>query len=149
MHKKNYKAAGKFIAESRLWPENLGVGKPYSEDIDMRLEDWMDYVCLIQLKKTKEADEMLNRIIQFEPQMIDNTVMNFLPANALATAWAFEQLNRKDEAIPWLNKQIEAFPGSTLLMWSKAMYEQRSDFVLHKNQKDANVRIIEQLINPE
>ena len=47
MQKKNYKASLKFISEARLWPENLGVGKPYDEDIDYRLEDWMTYSAII------------------------------------------------------------------------------------------------------
>ena len=29
------------IAEARLWPCNLGVGKPYDENIDSGLEDWL------------------------------------------------------------------------------------------------------------
>lgn len=29
------------IAEARLWPRNLGVGKPYDENIDLGLEDWL------------------------------------------------------------------------------------------------------------
>jgi hypothetical protein len=144
MQSKNFKGALKFISEAGLWPENLGVGKPYSEDIDMRLENWMNYLCFQQLKRTSEAEEMLNLIIKFKPR-IDNTVRNFLPANALITAYAFERLNRKDEATQWLNSQIEDFPKSRLLLWSKAKFEKDSVFVLSENEKDANVRIIEQL----
>ena len=144
MQKKNYKAALKFISEARLWPENLGVGKPYTEDIDMRLEDWMDYLCYQQRMKTTKAEEMLKRIIQFEPR-VDNTVRNFLPENALVTAWAFERLNRGDEAMPWINEQIEVFQENKLLLWSKAMFEKDNGFILHENEKDANVRIIEKL----
>ena len=33
MKNKQYKKALKFIAEAKLWPQNLGVGKPYQEDI--------------------------------------------------------------------------------------------------------------------
>jgi hypothetical protein len=144
MQKKNFKPALKFIGEAALWPENLGVGQPYPEEIDMRLEYWMNYLCLQQLKRTSEAGEMLKMITKFEPR-IDNTVRNFLPANALVTAWAYEKLNNKNEATMWLNKQIGFFPGIKLILWSKSVFEGDKSFVLNEGEKDANVRIIEQL----
>ena len=94
MQKKNYKASLKFITEARQWPENLGVGKPYDEDIDYRLEDWMTYLCYHKMKKNSEADAVLKNIVKFEPK-VENTVRNFLPANTLVTAWAYEALNQK------------------------------------------------------
>src|SRR6185503_13040941 len=39
MRNKDYKKALQFISESRLWPENLGEGKPYDADIDERLKN--------------------------------------------------------------------------------------------------------------
>ncbi len=145
MQKKNYKAALKFIGEAGLWPENLGVGQPYIEDIDMRLENWMNYLCYNQLKKISEAEEMLALVIKFQPR-VENTVRNFLPSNALVTAWAFEKLSKRDEATQWLDSQVKAFPNNKLLLWSKAKFLKDNAFVLTENEKDANARIIEQLI---
>jgi hypothetical protein len=146
MQKKNFGSALKLINEARLWPENLGVGKPYDEDIDMRLENWMTYLCDQKMKKTAEANDMLNRIIGFEPK-VDNTVRNFFPANALVSAWAFGRLNRGDEAIQFINRQIKYFPNYRLLLWSKAVYEKDKTFILADNEKEANSRIIEQLMS--
>ena len=53
MQKKNYKKALQFISASKLWPLNLGVGKPYDEDIDMRLEDWMSYLIYEKTGKSR------------------------------------------------------------------------------------------------
>ena len=145
MEKKNYNGALKFIKQADLWPENLGVGKPYEEDIDMRLENWMSYLCLNGLKKSQEARAKLDLIIKFKPG-IENTVRNFLPSNAIVTAWSYETLGRKDEGLKWLDSQIAAFPRSKLIEWSKAVYTNDADFVLNENDKDANARIIEQLI---
>ena len=145
MQKKNYKAALKFIGEAGLWPENLGVGQPYIEDIDMRLENWMNYLCFNQLKKTSEAEEMLALVIKFQPR-VENTVRNFLPSNALVTAWAFEKLSKRDEATQWLDSQVKNFPNNKLLLWSKAKFLKDNSVVLSENEKDANARIIEQLI---
>ena len=55
MRAKDYNAALKFINAAKLWPENLGAGKPYQEDIDERLEDWLLYDCYDKLRQTKEA----------------------------------------------------------------------------------------------
>jgi hypothetical protein len=96
------------------------------------------------MKKTVEAEDMLKSIIKFEPR-IDNTVRNFLPANALVTAWAYERLNRKSEATQFINQQVKYFPDYKLLLWSKAVFEKDKSFVLPENEKDANARIIEQL----
>jgi hypothetical protein len=146
MKKNNYKAALKLIDQARLWPENLGVGKPYPEDIDTRMEDWMNYLCLVQQKRTSDAEKVLNRIIQFEP-LVDNTVRNFYPSNSLVTVWAYEKLNRRNDAGQWLNRQINEFPDHKLLVWSKAMFEHDKNFILKESDKDVNVRIIEQLIS--
>ncbi|HAM09510.1 MAG TPA: DUF5107 domain-containing protein [Bacteroidales bacterium] len=145
MEKKNYNGALKFIKQADLWPENLGVGKPYEEDIDMRLENWMSYLCLTGLKKSPEAQTKLDVIIKFRPG-IENTVRNFLPSNAIITAWTYEKMDRKDEGLKWLDSQIAAFPKSKLIEWSKAVFTNDSGFFLNEGDKDANARIIEQLM---
>ena len=125
---------------------NLGVGKPYDEDIDTRLEDWMNYLCFNKLSKPSEAEKMLNRIIGFHP-VIENTVRNFTPANTLVTAWALERLNRKNEAVAFIDRQIKDFPEYRNLLWSKAIFENNRNYSIPENNKDANIRIIEQLIS--
>ena len=145
MDKKNYNGALKFIKQADLWPENLGVGKPYEEDIDTRLENWMSYLCLTGMKNSSEAQAKLDLIVKFKPG-IENTVRNFLPSNAIITAWTYEKLDRKDEGLKWLDSQIAAFPKSKLIEWSKAVFTNNTGFVLSESDKDANARIIEQLI---
>ncbi len=39
---KKYKEAKLKIAESRLWPMNLGVGEPYAEEKNELLADWLE-----------------------------------------------------------------------------------------------------------
>ena len=66
MEKKNYKKALQYIAASRQWPENLGVGKPYSEDIDERVENWLAYESYTRLGNEQAARPMLDKILAFE-----------------------------------------------------------------------------------
>jgi hypothetical protein len=97
------------------------------------------------MKKSAEAEAILKNIIKFEPK-VENTVRNFLPANTLVTAWAYEALNRKDEAMRFIDRQVGYFPGYKLILWSKAAFEKNSSVTLAENEKDANARIIGELI---
>ena len=82
MKRQQYRKALSWIDQARQWPENLGVGEPYAENEDLRLEDWMSYRCYGALHREAAAQEALRRIIGFHPR-IDNTVPNFIPANAV------------------------------------------------------------------
>ena len=54
-------AARRRIAAAREWPEHLGAGKPYPEDVDERLEDYLDAQCLKQAKPA-ESRALLERL---------------------------------------------------------------------------------------
>ena len=57
-----YKEAAKYVAQSREWPDRLGVGKPYDELIDNTLEDWLDAVICQRLGQTAKAAEYLQKV---------------------------------------------------------------------------------------
>ena len=50
------------MAQSRLWPENLGVGKPYDEYVDNSLEDWLDAVISHRTGRTAQAAEYMEKV---------------------------------------------------------------------------------------
>src|SRR5690606_41547376 len=39
---KKYKTALASIEKAKLWPENLGAGKPYDDMIDLRVENYLE-----------------------------------------------------------------------------------------------------------
>lgn len=141
---KQYKKALQFIASAKLWPQNLGVGKPYAEDIDERLEDWLNYQCYANLDNKTAAEQSLEKIIVFTPK-VDNTVRNFLPANNLVTAWAIEKTSSKNNAEEWLNKQATLYSSNKVIQWALNTFTKQQPVVLTEDEKDAEVRIIEQL----
>ena len=57
-----YDEAAQKVAQSRLWPENLGVGKPYDEFVDNTLEDWLDAVILHRTGRTELAAEYMEKV---------------------------------------------------------------------------------------
>lgn len=143
--KKQYKKALPFIASATLWPNNLGVGKPYQEDIDERVEDWLKYICFTNLHNYKAASQALHNIITFTPK-VDNTVMNFLPANQLVSAWAIEKTASAEKATSWLQQQAALYPSDKIIQWSLQVYTKQSDTALTEAEKNGEVRILEQLV---
>jgi hypothetical protein len=49
----NYHNALADVEQSKLWPEHLGVGKPFDEDIDLRTEDFITAYCNAKLNAQK------------------------------------------------------------------------------------------------
>ena len=143
IHAKNYTAALTFITDAKKWPQNLGVGKPYPENLDERLEDWMGYLCYEQMGKKKEAQESLQKVVQFKPKT-ENTVSNFFPANDLVTAWAMEKLDGRPKAEEWLNGQAKLYPDNKIIQWCKHTFEDKQPVKIDIN--DSGVRLVERLM---
>jgi len=51
INEKKYKKALYYIGEAKKWPENLGVGAPYPQDQDLRVEDQLSDRCYKALRK--------------------------------------------------------------------------------------------------
>ncbi|MEY4381931.1 MAG: hypothetical protein RJA92_1311 [Bacteroidota bacterium] len=105
----DYAQALSFIKAAQEWPENLGAGKPYDLDIDIRLEQYLQYICFKQLHQSDSAKLELNKIIAFKPG-IYNTIRNFQPANNLIIKWAYEAKNEKFNWTDWMDAQKNKFP---------------------------------------
>ena len=48
-----YSEALSDVEQSKLWPEHLGVGKPYDEDIDLSIENFIVEYCNAKLNRVK------------------------------------------------------------------------------------------------
>ncbi|NNV55957.1 DUF5107 domain-containing protein [Limnovirga soli] len=144
MKKKQYKTALNFIKAAKIWPVNLGVGKPYQQDIDERLEDWLTYLCYTKQNNAALAQQALQKLIAFTPK-IDNTVRNFLPANNLISAWAYDALQNHAAAEQLLNQWQQKEPSNAIFNWCKTQYETPGK-VVNDNVKNESVRIINALL---
>ena len=54
------------VAKARLWPENLGVGRPFV--VDERIEDFLEAECLLRLNETEKVHALYQKIIDFTGQ---------------------------------------------------------------------------------
>ena len=119
MRSANCKKALQYIADSKLWPERLGVGKPYDEDIDMRIEDWMSYECFAKTKNEKAAKQMLDKIIAYRPGG-----ENARPSiNNLITAWALKKTGRESDASRFLKEVAAKYPDNKIARWTLEAYD--------------------------
>jgi tetratricopeptide (TPR) repeat protein len=148
MKNEKYKNALKFIEAAKTWPVNLGVGKPYQNEIDERLENWLSYTCYNATGNKIQAQEALQRIMDFTPKT-DNTVDNFLMANHLVTAWALERMNKKERAIEFLNEWKNKNPSDVVLSWVIKTFNRQPLATAQENINNETVRILNALIaNP-
>jgi len=144
LQEKNYTAALNFINEAKLWPENLGAGKPYDEDIDIRTENWLAYLCYKNLNNTKAANETLLAVVNFMP-IRSNTISNFYAGNHLISLWAYAALNQTSQGAEWIKKQQAKFPDNKIMQWASSSYQQKKIQPIAIQSEDATVRIIKQL----
>ncbi|MEP7268059.1 MAG: DUF5107 domain-containing protein [Saprospiraceae bacterium] len=136
---KDFPNALKLISEAKEWPENIGVGKPYDNDIDSRLEDWMEY--LSKKNDPKAAKVILDRITSFSPK-VENTVGNYFTANHLVTAWAMEKLKNKAAGNEWLTKVSKHSFQPKISNWVSKMFNMTGTKTIMTDGQDASMRIL-------
>lgn len=145
MKKHNYKKALTYINAARKWPQNLGAGKPYDEDIDERLEDWLAYQNDVYLKKDAAAKQMLDHIISFHKKI--TVTGNYRPSpNNLVTAWALKKVGRPEEAQKYLEQLLIKNADDVWAQWATYIYNGKSYEVPAAKNSDENFRIINMLL---
>jgi predicted Zn-dependent protease len=110
---------------ARLWTANLGAGKPYDEDIDARLEDWLAYRNYVHLKKNTAAKRMLDNIISFSEN--ENGGKHLKPsANSLVTALTLKEAGKEDEAKNYLQQLSTENPANVWAQWAAHRYDRET-----------------------
>ena len=97
---RQYDTSERFVTAARQWPEHLGVGKPYPEDTDERLEDWIQAAVLDARGASDDARAALSRIVAFKGQGSG--------VGTLIAALALTHLDRGSEATARLDAPDEA-----------------------------------------
>ena len=116
MEKGKYTQAISNIEKARLWPENLGVGKPYDADIDERFENFLHAVCLEKMKKKSEADKIYSTLTT-EMTPVNN-------ANLLINALALRKSGMEESGTKLLEQWKEKATDKTIPDWCVQIYKQ-------------------------
>jgi hypothetical protein len=98
------------------------------------------------LNNKKAAEDALKSIIQFTPR-VDNTILNFIPANHLVSAWAIEKLSSPISATSWLQKQSALYPTNKSIKWSMQVYKKQLIIPLSNEEVDGEIRILQDVLN--
>lgn len=112
----NTKAALASIDKAKLWPENLGAGKPYDDDIDLRLEHYLEGLALEKGKQKEKAREKFSTVANAEPARRRHQITD------LITALALKKLNREEEGEKLLRSWLEDQPKNEMAQWAWAVY---------------------------
>jgi tetratricopeptide (TPR) repeat protein len=117
-HLKNrrYGKAQSSLTASMQWPENLGVGKPYDNLIDSRLENYLQSRIDAGKGDAAKAQEALKQVAGHTGASTHFTSGNLL------TALAMSGSGQKTEADTWVATWEQAFPGDRIAEWCAAVY---------------------------
>jgi len=109
------------IDAARLWPENLGAGKPYPADVDERLEDLLTAQALEEGGRHAEAVRLLEAITAFAGRSSRSS--RDRGAGTLVHALALRKTGREAEGRKLLADWSARKPPSALAAWSARAFE--------------------------
>ncbi|MDR0845638.1 MAG: hypothetical protein LBN71_10485, partial [Tannerella sp.] len=108
LKEKKFEQALKSMEKARLWPENLGVGRPY--DVDERIENFLEAECLSNLKETAKAQTLYQEIINYTRENgADYKSTDYLYVMAL------RRLNMNQQASTFLTEWQQKSPDNPAL----------------------------------
>jgi hypothetical protein len=114
MESMNYRVALKYIAQARLWPSNLGVGRPY--EVDERLEDFTALTCYDAIKDRKSAKKI-------QKQISDKIASGLsLDSNDFLTAWLFKENGNKSEGDRIMKDLLLKNSSVKSIQWCNLIY---------------------------
>lgn len=113
---KNYKQVVKSVETSKEWPENLGVGKPYDNMIDNRLEDYLEAKAAAGQGDSRKTSALL-------ADVADYTISrSHFESGNLLSALALRESGKVQEADHMVAAWSTDFPENRVVQWCTAIY---------------------------
>jgi ATP/maltotriose-dependent transcriptional regulator MalT len=134
----NCKKALQYLQQAREWPEHLGSGKPYEDDVDERPEDWLSYQCL-QKSNKKAAAEMLDKILTYTTHIDTERRPS---VNNLVSAWALKEAGKEEEGRQLLQKVVDKHPSNAVAKWALAAFTGEKAEVPEQVLNDDNYQFV-------
>lgn len=117
---RDYKAALQSLDASKKWPENLGVGKPYDDLIDSRLENYIESVIRTEMGEKEKAETLLQSVAKYS-----HPEDQFDSADLL-TALSLRKIGRKAKADNLAASWLKNHSDSRMAQWCTAIYNGNS-----------------------
>lgn len=124
------------LDDARLWPENLGAGKPYQSD--ELLEDYLEYLVRQRMNQSEKSAVLLQKInIEFEQkEKIENP-------NNIIKALILRENGKEKEALSVLQTWSSSSPNNDLANWTLAEFNDKKDqaqIIANKIKMNPNFR---------
>ena len=103
--------AQQLIDRAREWPEHLGAGKPYAQEIDERLEDWLSYQSALGNKASDQARQSLERLLVWRPRSDAGG------SGEIIRALALKERRQTNDAQQLLEARLKKDPDSEPARW--------------------------------
>jgi hypothetical protein len=129
---KKLNSALKSIGKARLWPENLGVGKPY--DVDERIEDFFEATCLAARKKRNDAARLYDKVLEFTR----NAGRRHSSTDYLYLL-SLKEMGQEEEIGKFLDQWEQSSAGDPMLAWCRAMLQGDASSA-KKIEQDINIQ---------
>lgn len=121
LQRRNFGKALASVAASKEWPENLGVGKPYDELVDSRLENYLQARILAAQGQAAQAKSLLQQIAAYSKDS------RYFRSADLLTALALKENGQQEKADRWVASWQTAYPDNRIVEWCTAMYKGETD----------------------
>jgi len=112
---KKYNGAINSLGSARLWPENLGVGKPYN--VDERIENFFEAICLLERGKKKQADQLFQHVVNYTEQHPRHSSVDYLYLLSL------RHLKDESKVNSHLQEWSKKAPDDPIQLWCNAMIQ--------------------------
>ncbi len=134
---KKYKNAIDNISKAKLFPLNLGSGKPYDDDIDYRTEDYLTSICYEKMGKKQAATDLLKTISTF-PE-----TKGGYKANIILQAWALQNTGNEKGAIELIEKKTAVEKDSSFATWARTIFYKKQE--PQTSTQNGNMLLVEEI----
>ncbi len=114
-HRKNA-AALKSINASKEWPENLGVGKPYDDMMDNRLEDFLEAKAFAGMGKKDKAVDAYHKVVT------KKVSQDHFESGNLLTVLALQEIGNQKDADRIVDSWKQMYSDNKLAQWCIAIF---------------------------
>lgn len=138
-HVKNrkFKKALELISKAKLFPENLGSGKPYDEDIDYRAEDYLAAICYEGMKNKTEAEKKYKRVAFFQ------STHGYKP-NIVLQALAMQVTGDKEKAKQWIGEKLASDKNEKEAQMLLSVFDDAE--ITETKTTDGNLLLVKEII---
>jgi len=134
---KKFVKALDFISKARQFPDNLGSGKPYEEDIDYRVEDFLTALSYEKSNKKEDAANFFGKVAAYSKPG--------LKSNMIAQVWALQKLGERNAADRLAEKILSTEKNDSLKVWMMALLNDKETNNPVPGKSDNNMLLLESI----